>query len=88
MCELLLNSGAELKVLDLARRSPEMLARRNEHYEVLSVIAKFHESTDDEDAPLLVFKPFSGVMHSATKPEGMADMDITPNDFKFDLSPE
>jgi hypothetical protein len=49
MCELLLNRGAEVKVLDIARRSPDMLARRNEHYDVLAVLAKFHTEGDDED---------------------------------------
>ncbi|OHT12473.1 hypothetical protein TRFO_17616 [Tritrichomonas foetus] len=85
MCELLLENGAELKVLDIARRSPEMLARRNEHYQVLAVISRFHEATEDEDAPLLVFKPFAGVINSPNPPEGSNDPDLK-NDFKFDIS--
>ena len=87
MCELLLNNGAELKVLDIARRSPEMLARRNEHYKVLATISKFH-ATDDDDAPLLVFKPFSGILNSSTPPEGAGESDIKPDDFKFDIAPD
>jgi hypothetical protein len=85
MCELLLQKGAELKMLDVARRSAEMLARRNEHYEVLTVIAKYHEANADDDAPLLVFKPFAGVINTATPPEGAPEIEIKPGEFRFDL---
>lgn len=87
MCELLLKNGAELKVLDSARRSPEMLARRNEHYGVLQIITKFHASEDD-DAPLLAFKPFVGVIHSADPPKDSTDPELQANEFKFDISPD
>lgn len=86
VCEVLLNNQAELKVLDLARRSPEMLARRNEHYDVLSVITKYSEGGDDEDSPLLVFKPFSGVFNAAAPPPGATD--VPASDFKFNIAPE
>ena len=82
MCQLLLENGAELKVLDVARRTPEMLARRNEHYQVLTVIASFNESKDDDDIPLLVFKPFAGITNLSTPPEGSDPKD----EFKFDIS--
>lgn len=88
MCEMLLNNGAELKVLDIARRSPEMLARRNEHFQVLTVIAQFNEAADDDDAPLLVFRPFAGVINSPNPPEGSNDSDLKADDFKFDISTE
>ena len=88
MCELLLNNGAELKVLDIARRSPEMLARRNEHFHVLTVISQFNEATEDDDAPLLVFRPFAGVINSPNPPEGANDDDLKAEDFKFDISTE
>lgn len=88
MCELLLNKGAELKVLDIARRSPEMLARRNEHYDVLTIISAHHEDTEDEDAPLLVFKPFAGVKHSSMPAKVSVDNDLKADDFKFDISME
>jgi ankyrin repeat protein len=86
LCELLLTRGAELKVLDVARRSPEMLARRNERYDVLSVFAEFHGTSEDDGAPLLVFKPFSGIVNLATPPEGSPMMDLDPDDFKFDFA--
>jgi hypothetical protein len=85
MCELLLQNGAELKILDVARRSAEMLARRNEHYDVLTVIAKYNEANADDDSPLLVFKPFAGVINTAVPPEGTLEIEIKPGEFKFDL---
>lgn len=88
MCDLLLNNGADLKALDVARRNAEMLARRNEHYDVLSVISKFQAQADDDEAPLLFFKPFSGVLNSSKPPEGSMASDINPGDFKFNMSPE
>lgn len=88
MCELLLNNGAELKVLDIARRSPEMLARRNEHFQVLTVISQFNEAAEDEDAPLLVFRPFAGVINSPNPPVESNDPDLKADDFKFDISTE
>jgi hypothetical protein len=85
MCELLLEKGAELKMLDVARRSAEMLARRNECYDVLTVIAKHHEASVDDDAPLLVFKPFAGVINAAKPPDGTPEIEIKPGEFRFDL---
>ena len=87
MCEILLNNGAELKALDVARRNAEMLARRNEHYDVLAVISKFQAATDDDEAPLLFFKPFSGVLNSSKPPEGSVAADIKPGEFKFNMAP-
>jgi hypothetical protein len=62
-----------------------MLARRNEHYEVLVVFSGFNETAEDDGAPLLVFKPFTGVINSAVPPEGSPLADLNPEDFKFDL---
>lgn len=45
--DLLLQTGAALKVLDLSRQSPEALARANKHYRVLEVISAFHEAHDE-----------------------------------------
>ena len=84
VCDYLLQHGADLKVLDIARRSPEMLARRNEHYNVLEVISKYHDSAEDEDAPLLVFRPFAGVFHSATPQDETNQSGLKAEDFKFD----
>jgi ankyrin repeat protein len=85
MCELLLENGGELKILDVARRSAEMLARRNEHYDVLAIIAKYHEANADDDAPLLVFKPFAGVINTATPPEGSNEIELKPGEFKLEM---
>jgi ankyrin repeat protein len=85
LCDLLLEAGAELKLLDVARRSPEMLARRNEHFNVLTIIAKYHEAAEEDDTPLLVFKPFAGVINTAKPPEGSPEIEIKPGEFKFDI---
>ena len=84
VCRVLLESGAEIKALDVARRSPEMLARRNDHLNVTALISSFHEQADDDDAPPIGFKAFSGIKHSSVPPPG-TDPNLTPDDLKFDI---
>jgi hypothetical protein len=82
LTELLLNNKAELKVLDAARRSPEMLARRADHFQVLNIISKFVSSKEADDIPILSFRPFQGIVH-APPPK---DTDYDENDFKFPIN--
>lgn len=86
MCQLLLEHGADLKILDSSRRNPEMLARRGDHYNVLSVILSFHEEAEVEDTPLLAFRPFSGVVNSAKPPEGSPDDSELTQNIRLNLS--
>lgn len=86
MCQLLIDKGAEINGLDAARRSPEILARRNEHYEVVRIITAHQDKIEDEDAPIFVFKPFTGVKYEPFPPNIMDSNDIDPEDFKFHIS--
>jgi ankyrin repeat protein len=45
--DVLLKSGAQVKVLDLSRQTPEGLARQKRHYRVLEVFATWHELHDE-----------------------------------------
>jgi ankyrin repeat protein len=84
VCKFLLESGADFKALDNTRRSPEMLARRNDHLNVTALIASFHEHADDDDAPPIGFKAFTGIKYSAEPPPG-TDPTLTLDDLKFDI---
>ena len=84
MCRLLLQNGAEVKALDIARRSPETLARRNDHFDVTSVISSFTEAAEDDDAPPIGFKAFTGIKHLSSPPPGMQS-EIKPEDLKFNF---
>ena len=82
--KVLLLSGAEIKALDNARRSPEMLARRNDHLNVSSLISSFHDRIDDDDAPPLGFKAFTGIKHTSKPPSG-TEIDISLEELKFNI---
>ena len=87
MCKLLLVNGADVKALDIARRSPEMLARRNDHFDVTSAIAAHNQVLHDEDAPPIGFKAFTGIKHLSKPPPGM-ESDIKPEDLRFNFKDE
>lgn len=82
--KILLESGADVKALDNARRSPEMLARRNDHLNVSSLISSFHDQIDDDDAPPLGFKAFTGIRHTNKPPPG-TEIDISADELKFNI---
>ncbi|EAY01306.1 ankyrin repeat protein, putative [Trichomonas vaginalis G3] len=84
VCKALLDAGAEVKALDIGRRSPEMLARRNDHIAVTSLIAQYQDDDQDDDVPVIGFKAFTGIKHTATPPPG-SEAGLTPDDLKFDI---
>lgn len=45
--KLLLDSGAQIKVLDASRQSPEAIAKSKKLYEILEIISSFRQKTEE-----------------------------------------